>query len=66
MEQQEVYMRRALELAKEAAQHGEVPVGVRYCFGWEKLSVRDAISVRKSRARRPMLKWRRLRRQTQP
>ena len=27
MEQQEVYMRRALELAKEAAQHGEVPVG---------------------------------------
>ncbi len=27
MEQQEVYMRRALELAIEAAQHGEVPVG---------------------------------------
>ena len=27
MEQQERYMRRALELAQEAAEHGEVPVG---------------------------------------
>ena len=27
MEQREIYMRRALELAREAAAHGEVPVG---------------------------------------
>ena len=57
--EREAYMERALELAREAAEHGEVPVG---CVIVAKLSGRGETNGRKSRMSAPTRRWRQWRR----